>query len=127
VRSSDPARPAPDLAGQQELHSRPERAPRGEQRSTSVEVALVRPPEDVDVSLEAPEHVRRGRQPLEVARLKPVRRVGARQRLTRTAPLAPLAEGPATFELADGGHAVRSRRHGGTYGRRGHRRLLSSG
>ncbi len=105
LRPSDPARPAPHLAGQQELHPRPERAARGEQRSTRVEVALVRAPEDVDVDLEAPEHVRRGRQPLEVARLQPVRRVRARQGLIRTAPLAPLAQGAAALELADGGHA----------------------
>ena len=83
LRPAHPARRPPGLAAQHEVEPEPERAARRGQPVAALEMRVVGALERAAVLLVAAEHVRGGRQPLEI--LGPV---GARQRVVDVRPAA---------------------------------------
>jgi hypothetical protein len=110
LSARDPARAATELAGQQQRHARPERAPGRARLGTRPEVELVGARHGVDVLLQASQHVCRRRQLLEVGGPERSRPVGARQRGMGVQPRMSRDEGAAVLELVDGRHGVVHRR-----------------
>ena len=105
LRATDPAARGADLAPREEAHSTPEGAADGRKRFARIEIGVVSPFESTLEIAVSPEHVRGGREQLEVGGLEWRSGVDTRQEVVRGSPGSTLVRLAAALE-------VRARCHG---------------